>query len=64
MLYFNKFTDIPVLERMEAVMEYCIDEYETLCGRDLSDEELEFLREKFMSMYETRDVYEIYNWIL
>lgn len=63
-LYFNKFTDIPVLERMEAVMEYCIDEYETLCGRDLSDEELEFLREKFMSMYETRDVYEIYNWIL
>lgn len=63
-LYFNKFTDIPVLERMEAVMEYCIDEYETLCGRDLSEEELEFLREKFMSMYETRDVYEIYNWIL
>lgn len=63
-LYFQKFTEIPVLERMDAVMEYCIDEYETLCGRDLSEEELELLCEKFMSMYETRDVYEIYNWIL
>lgn len=63
-LYFHKFTDIPVLDRMEAVMEYCIDEYETLRGRNLNEEELDLLREKFMSMYETRDVYEIYNWIL
>lgn len=63
-LYFYKFTEIPMLERMQAVMEYCIDEYETLCGRDLNEEELEIVREKFMSMYETRDVYEIYNWIL
>jgi len=63
-LYFQKFTDIPLLERMEAVMEYCIDEYETLCGRNLNEDELELLCEKFMSMYETRDVYEIYNWIL
>lgn len=63
-LYFQKFTDVPLLDRMEAVMEYCVDEYETLCGRNLSEEELELLREKFMCMYETRDVYEIYNWIL
>lgn len=63
-LYFYKFTDIPMLERMEAVMEYCVDEYETLSGRNFGEEETELLREKFQSMYETRDVYEIYNWIL
>ncbi len=26
---------------MEAVMEYCVDEYETLCGKNLRDDELE-----------------------
>lgn len=63
-LYFYKFSEIPLLERMDAVMEYCVDEYETLCGKDLREEELEIVKDKFMRMYETRDIYEIYNWIL
>ena len=63
-LYFYKFTEIPMLNRMEAVMEYCIDEYETLCGKNLREEEVELVREKFMSMYETRDIYQIYSWFL
>lgn len=60
-LFYYKFTDIPLLSRMDAVMEYLIDEYETLAGKDLPDEEKLYFQEKFLSMYETRDLYEIYN---
>jgi len=63
-LFYFKFSELPLLSRMEAVMEYVIDEYETLYNRTLSEEEAIFIREKFMSMYETMDVYEIYNQIL
>lgn len=63
-LFYYKFPDIPLLARMEAVMEYVLDEYETLFNRTLVEEELLWIREWFMSMYETTDVYQIYNWIL
>ena len=63
-LFYYKFPETPILERMENVMEYVVDEYETLRGRDMAEEELEIVREKFMRMYETTDIYEIYNWIL
>lgn len=63
-LFYYKFPELPLLTRMESVMEYVVDEYETLYSRTLSEEELFVVREKFMSMYETMDVYEIYNWIL
>lgn len=63
-LFYFKFSEHPLLARMEAVMEYVLDEYETLCRRTLLEEELISIREWFMSMYETRDVYQIYNWIL
>ena len=63
-LFYFKFSELPLLSRMEAVMEYVVDEYETLYNRTLPEEERLYIREKFMSMYETMDVYEIYNWIL
>ena len=63
-LFYFKFAEHPLLTRMEAVMEYVIDEYETLARRTLVEEELLWVREWFMSMYETTDVYRIYNWIL
>ena len=63
-LFYFKFGEHPLLSRMEAVMEYVLDEYETLCHRNLLEEELLPIREWFMSMYETMDVYEIYNHIL
>lgn len=46
---------------MGAVMEYLIDEYETLVGKDLPEEEREIFSGKFMKMYETRDLYQIYR---
>lgn len=60
-LFYYKFLDIPLLSRMEAVAEYFIDEIETLRGSDLPEEERELIMEKFMSMYETRDFYVLYN---
>lgn len=63
-LFYFKFSEHPLLTRMEAVMEYIIDEYETLYRRSFSEEEMLWIREWFMGMYETMDVYEIYNRIL
>ena len=60
-LFYEKFLDVPLLSRMEAVMEYLLDEYETLAGRDLSEEERPIFQEKFFKMYETRDLYRIYS---
>lgn len=63
-LFYYKFPELPLLSRMESVMEYVVDEYETLYDRTISEEDMLMIREKFMSMYETQDVYQIYNWIL
>lgn len=63
-LFYYKFLDTPLLKRMEALMDYFVDEYETLRGKTLAEEELEQLRERFMGLYVTTDIYEIYNWFL
>ena len=63
-LFYFKFKETPLLARMDAVMEYFIDAYETLHGRSLSDEERERLQGKFDQMYVTKDIYEIYNMLM
>lgn len=60
-LFYEKFLDIPLLSRMDAVIEYFIDEYETLYNAHLDEQEQEQLREKFYRMYETRDLYLLYS---
>ena len=62
--FYEKYTGTPLLDRMGAVMEYFIDEVETLRGRSLNDEEQEIIYRKFMNMYVTRDICQIYNWFL
>ncbi len=63
-LFYFKFQNVPLLSRMDAVMEYVLDEYETLYDRTVSEEESELLKGRFLRMYVTRDLYEIYNWLL
>lgn len=63
-LFYDKFPDIPLLSRMEAVYEYCLDEYETLRGKDLGEEDRDTLREKFYKMYRDRDLYVLYSQFL
>ena len=54
-LFYDKFADIPLLSRMDAVAETFIDEIETLLNRDLPEEERIPLIEKFRKMYGTMD---------
>ena len=63
-LFYYKFPELPLLSRMEAVMEYVLDEYETLADRNIPEEDLVWMKEWFMGMYETTDIYKIYSWIL
>ena len=60
-LFYEKFPETPLLSRMKMVMDYAVDETETLTGRDFNEEELYFIRELFMGLYRTRDLYEPYN---
>ncbi len=62
--FYDKFAGIPLLSRMDAVREYFVDEYETLTGRTISEEDLLEIQEKFDRLYVTKDLYEIYNWFL
>ena len=51
-LFYFKFSEIPLLSRMEAVgRKYFIDQVETLRGRDLSEEEREELEIKFQHVW-------------
>ena len=63
-LFYFKFQTVPLLARMDAVMEYLIDEYETLRGKNISEEDMEALRETFQKMYVTTDLYENYGWLI
>ncbi len=63
-LFYFKLPDIPLLDRMDEVLERFVDEYETLYGRSLPEEEQQKLQERFRRMYVTTDIYRIYNWFL
>lgn len=63
-LFYFKFQHLPLLVRMDGIMEYFIDEYETLSGRQISEEGRESLQAGFDRMYVTKDIYEIYGWLL
>lgn len=60
-LFYEKFMDLPLLSRMDAVREYFVDEVVTLRGRELDDREQALVTEKFLRMYETRDLYVLYS---
>lgn len=63
-LFYFRFQNVPLLKRADAVMEYFIDEYETLHNRNISEEEQEYIQGLFDKLYATKDIYEIYNWML
>lgn len=63
-LFYDRFAGTLLLSRMDVLNDYFTDEYETLTGRTLDEEERENIRQQFISMYVTTDIYEIYNWFL
>ena len=63
-LFYYKFTETPLLKRMDLVRDYFIDEWETLRGRNISDDDKLLLQQKFDKMYVTKDLYRIYCQLL
>jgi len=60
-LFYEKFPDIPILERIKTIAEYIIDEEETLTGKELDVLEREIVVDKLERMYESKDFYALYN---
>ncbi len=60
-LFYEKFTEIPLLKRMEAIAEYVIDEVETLTDKDFDELEVEIIKEKFNRLYETTNILVLYK---
>ncbi len=60
-LFYEKFPDIPILERLKTIAEYIIDEEETLSGKDFDELEREIVISKLEKMYEMTDFYKLYN---
>jgi len=59
--FYEKFPDIPILTRMQAIADYIIDEEETLRNRDFDEEERATVEEKLNRMYESKDLFVLYN---
>lgn len=59
--FYEKFPDIPILARMQAIADYIIDEEETLRDRDFDEEERAIVEEKLNRMYESKDLFDLYN---
>lgn len=59
--FYEKFCDVPMLDRLGKIAEYLIDEQETIQGRDMEDEERQKVMEKINRMYVTMDPLELYN---
>ena len=62
--FYEKFCDVPMLDRLGKIAEYLIDEQETIQGRDMEDEERQKVMEKINRMYVTMDPLELYNHFL
>ena len=60
-LFYEKFPNIPILERMKTIAEYIMDEEETLSGRELDVLEKEIILSKLEKMYETTNLFVLYN---
>ena len=60
-LFYEKFPDIPILKRMEHIAEYVMDEEETLSGKEYDPMERELILDKFKKLYETTDLFALYN---
>lgn len=60
-LFYDKLWNQPILERMNSVAEFIIDEEETKRNKDMSGEEKQLITDALNAMYRTKDIVELYN---
>lgn len=63
-LFYEKFSDEPLLSRMERIGEHLIDAEETLRGKNMPEEEKQEALDRLNRMYQTRDLLKLYNHFL
>ena len=63
-LFYEKLWDVPLMERMNRIAEFIIDEEETLRGRDMSADERAYITDSLNAMYVDRDLLSLYNTFL
>ena len=63
-LFYYKFTETPLLKRMDAVKDYFIDSWETLKGRNISEDDQGDASDEVRQDVHNEDIYTIYNWML
>jgi len=59
-LFYEKFPETPVLNRLGEIADYIISETETLEGKDMDPIRGDLLRDKINAMYRTRNVRKLY----
>ncbi len=60
-LFYEKFCDVPILDRMDHIAEVVIDQQETLQNKDMDEEEQLLVKERMNQMYRTKDILALYN---
>lgn len=60
-LFYEKLWDVPLMERMNRVADFIIDEEETVRRRDMSADEKAYIRDSLNAMYVDRDLISLYN---
>ncbi len=60
-MFYEKFTETPLMKRIDAIAEYIIDEAETLSGKNFDEIELEIINDKFRRLYKTKDILKLYK---
>ncbi len=59
-LFYEKFPETPILNRLGEIADYIIAETETLEGKDMDPIRADLLRDKINAMYRTRNIRELY----
>lgn len=60
-LFYERFSETPILNRMDKIGEYLIDAEETLRSKTMKEEEKQEIFDRLCRMYETKNLLEIYN---
>ncbi len=63
-LFYEKFPDVPLLSRLEAIAEYIVQEEEALHNQDMDEGQAYVIKEKISTMYKTQDIRKIYHQFL
>ncbi len=59
-MFFNRFPDVPVLVRLSTIAEYVIGQIEAREDKDIDPIRAELITDKFMSLYRTRNLKDLY----